>query len=81
VNHFFLLQFLNLRQSIELLERGISPSQGQYLTQIQNESKETSMPSVGFEHAIPAFERVKELLALDRAATVVVCYVIKLAYY
>jgi hypothetical protein len=29
------------------------------------------MPSVGFELTIPAFERVKTVHALDRAATVI----------
>jgi hypothetical protein len=33
VKRFFSLQFLNLRQSVGLLGRGISPSQGRYLTQ------------------------------------------------
>jgi hypothetical protein len=32
VKHFISLQFLNLRQSVGLLGRGISPSQGRYLT-------------------------------------------------
>jgi hypothetical protein len=31
MKRFVLLQFLNLRQSVELLGRGISPSQGRYL--------------------------------------------------
>jgi hypothetical protein len=29
------------------------------------------MPRVGFEHTIPAFERLKTVHALDRAATVI----------
>jgi hypothetical protein len=33
VKRFVSLQFLNLRQSVGLLGRGISPSQGRYLTQ------------------------------------------------
>jgi hypothetical protein len=33
VKLFFSLQFLNLRQSVGRLGRGISPSQGRYLTQ------------------------------------------------
>jgi hypothetical protein len=65
------LQFLNLRHSAGLLGLVISPSQGRYLTQTQNKHKQTSMPRVGFEPAIPAFERAKTVHALDRAATVI----------
>jgi hypothetical protein len=52
----------------------ISPSQDRYLTQKQNTHKETSMPRVGFELTIPAFERGKTVHALDRAATVIGIY-------
>jgi hypothetical protein len=51
----------------------ISPSQGHYLTQTQNKQKLTSMPRVGFEPTIPAFERAKTVHALDLAATVIGC--------
>jgi hypothetical protein len=64
VKRFVSLQFLNLRHSVVLLGRVISPSQGRYLTQ-------TSMPRVGFEPTIPAFERAKTVHALDRAVTVI----------
>jgi hypothetical protein len=37
-------------------------------TQTQNKRTQTSMPWVGFEHTIPAFERAKTVHALDRAA-------------
>jgi hypothetical protein len=37
VKRFVSLQFLNLRQSVELLGVGISPSQGRYLTQTQTD--------------------------------------------
>jgi hypothetical protein len=33
------------------------------------------MPRVGFQPTIPAFERAKTVHALDRAATVIGCYV------
>jgi hypothetical protein len=62
VKRFVSLQFLDLRESVGLLGRGISPSQGRYLTQI-------SMPQVGFEPMIPVFERAKAVYAVDRAAT------------
>jgi hypothetical protein len=65
------LKFLNLRQSVGLLGRGISPSQGHYVTQTQNKHKQTLMPWVGFEHTIPVFERAKIFHAFDRAAIVV----------
>jgi hypothetical protein len=39
--------------------------------QTQNNRTQTSMPQVGFEPTIPAFERVKTVHALDRAATVI----------
>jgi hypothetical protein len=42
VKRFVSLQFLNLRQSVELLRRGFSPSQGRYLTQTQNKRTQTS---------------------------------------
>jgi hypothetical protein len=40
-------------------------------TQTQNKHTETSMPWVGFEPTIPAFERAKTVHALDAAATVI----------
>jgi hypothetical protein len=41
-------------------------------TQTQNKCRQTSMPWVGFESTIPAFEREKTVHALDRAAIVIV---------
>jgi hypothetical protein len=40
-------------------------------TQTQNKRTQTSMPWVGFEPTIPAFERAKTFHALDRAANVI----------
>jgi hypothetical protein len=40
-------------------------------TQTQNKRTQTSMPPVGFELTIPVLERVKSVLALDRAVTVI----------
>jgi hypothetical protein len=73
LKHFGSLQFLNLRHSVELLGRVISPSQGRYLTQTQNKHRQPPMPLVGFEPMIQAFERVKTVHALDRAAIVFAC--------
>jgi hypothetical protein len=75
-----LFQFIDLfKQSVGLLGRGISPSQGSYLhtgQHKQNKRTQTSMPQVGFEPMIPAFEQAKTVHALDRAATVIdsLCY-------
>jgi hypothetical protein len=66
--------FLIYTQSVGLLGRGISPSQGLYLhriTQTQNKRIQISMPRVGFEPMIPVFERAKTVCALDSAATVI----------
>jgi hypothetical protein len=71
VKRFVSLQFLNLRHSVGLLGRVISPSQGRYLTRTQSTHKQTSIPRVGFEPMIPVFEREKAVHALDRAATVI----------
>jgi hypothetical protein len=60
-----------LRQSVGLLGRGISPSQGRYLTKTQNKRTQTSMPWVGFEPTVPVFERAKTVHALDRSGTVI----------
>jgi hypothetical protein len=40
-------------------------------THTQKKSTHTSMPSVGFELTIPAFQRAKKVHALDRAGTVI----------
>jgi hypothetical protein len=47
-------------QSVGLLGREISPSQGLYLyteQHKQNKRTQTSMPRMGFERTIPVFER------------------------
>jgi hypothetical protein len=40
-------------------------------TQTQNKRTQITMPSVGFELTIPAFERANTVHALDHAATVI----------
>jgi hypothetical protein len=63
-------------QTLGLLGRVISPSQGLYLNTGQHKHRintytyQTSIPCVGFEPTIPASERTKTLHALDRSATV-----------
>jgi hypothetical protein len=69
------LQFLDLGQSVGLLGRVISSSQGlSTCTQTQKmhtqHKHETSMPRVGFEATVPESERAKTVHALDRSATV-----------
>jgi hypothetical protein len=67
-----LFQFLDLfTQSVGLLGRGISPSQGRYLHTGQNKRTQTSMHQVEFEPTIPVFERAKTVQPLDRVATVI----------
>jgi hypothetical protein len=70
-----IFQFLDLfRQSVELLGRGISSSQGRYLYTVQhkqNKRTQTSMSQMGFEPTIPVFERAKTVHDLDRTATVI----------
>jgi hypothetical protein len=69
LDRFF--SFLIHTQSVGLLERGISPSQGRYLPTEQHKHRinaQTSMLRVGFEPTIPVFERAKTVHALHRAA-------------
>jgi hypothetical protein len=72
-----LIQFRNhFSQTVGLLGRVISPSQGNYLNtrkhkhRINAYTHQTSTPSVGFESTLPASERAKTGHASDRAATV-----------
>jgi hypothetical protein len=63
-------------QAVGLFGRVISPSQGLYLNTEQHKHRinkythQTSMPCVGFEPKIPAFEGAKTDHALDRSAAV-----------
>jgi hypothetical protein len=66
--------FLIYTQSLGLLGRRSSPSQGCYLhriTKTQNKRTQTSMPRVGFEPTISVFERAKTVHTLNRAASVI----------
>jgi hypothetical protein len=71
VKRFVSLQFLNVRQSVGLLGRGISPSQGRFLTQTQNKRRQTSLCRVGLEPTISVFEPAKTFHAFDHAASVI----------
>jgi hypothetical protein len=77
VKRFVSLLFLNLRESVGPLGRGMSPSQGRYLTQTQNKHKEISMPWVGFETTIPVLERAKIFHTLDRLDYAHICPCVK----
>jgi hypothetical protein len=57
-----LFSFLIHTQSVKLLGRGISQSQGP----LQNKGTETYMPQVGFETTTPMFERAKTVCYYDR---------------
>jgi hypothetical protein len=71
VKPFVSLQFLNLKQSLRFLGWDISPPQARYRTQTQNKYKQTAMPSMGLQPAIPLFGREKTFHALNRTATVI----------
>jgi hypothetical protein len=58
-------------QSVGILGRRISPSQGRYLHTEQYKYVQTSIPRVGFETTISLFERAKTVHALDRATAVI----------
>jgi hypothetical protein len=69
--------FMIILQTVGLLGRVISSSQGdlslntgQHKHRIKAYTYKTSMPYVGSEPTIPAFERAKTVHALDRSATV-----------
>jgi hypothetical protein len=47
-------------------------------SQTQKKRTQTSMPQVGFERTIPAFERAKTVHALDHAATLIGFFVLTL---
>jgi hypothetical protein len=70
------LRFMIILQTLGLLGRVISSSQGRYLNtgqhrhRINTYTHQTSMCSVGFETTIPASKRAKTVHALDRSATV-----------
>jgi hypothetical protein len=70
-----LFQFLDLLHSRQDYWFGVQPAARplptRRTTQTQNKRTQTFMPRLGFEHTIPAFERMKTVHALDRAATVI----------
>jgi hypothetical protein len=53
-------------------QRAATPLPPRRTTQTQNKRAQTSMPWVGFEPTIPAFELAKTIHAVDRAATVII---------
>jgi hypothetical protein len=71
-----LFSFMIILQTVGLLGRVISSSQGFYLNtgqhthRINASTHQTSMPFVGFEPTIPASERAKTVHALDLSGTV-----------
>jgi hypothetical protein len=71
-----ILKFESYRESVGLLGRGISPTQGRYLygtTQTQDKSQQISVPRVEFEPMIPVFQRTKAFHTLNRVANVCSC--------
>jgi hypothetical protein len=76
VSRLFLFLILIVLQTVGLLQRVISSSQGLYLNtgqhrhRVNTHTYQTSMSYMGFEPTIPASERAKTVHALDRSATV-----------
>jgi hypothetical protein len=76
-----IFSFMIILQTVGLLGRVISSSQGLYLNTGQHKHRintytyQTSIPCVGFELMIPSFERAKTVHALHRSATVTGRYV------
>jgi hypothetical protein len=71
-----LFQFIEVfTKLVGLLGRGSARRKAaictQDSTQTQTKDTHTSMPRVGFDPTIPAFERGKTFLALDRTATLI----------
>jgi hypothetical protein len=74
MEHSRFFSFLIYIQSVGLLGRGISPSQGRYLHTGQHKHRIntlTYIPRVGFEPTIPVFEREKTVHTSDHAATMI----------
>jgi hypothetical protein len=75
VNLVRFFSFLIYTQSVGLLGRGMSLSQGRYLHTEHHKhrinTRKTFMPRVGLEPTIPVFGLAKTVHALDRAATVI----------
>jgi hypothetical protein len=71
-----IFRFTIILQTVGLIGRVISSSQGLYLNTRQHKHRintyryQTSMPCVGFEPMIPVSKRTKTVHALDRSATV-----------
>jgi hypothetical protein len=71
-----MFSFMIILQTVGLLGRVITSSQGLYLNTGQHKHRinrytyQTSVPCVGFEPMISASERAKTVHALDRSATV-----------
>jgi hypothetical protein len=70
VKRFVSLQFLNSKTIGRTPQMEDQPVARPLPIQTRNKHRQTSMPWVGFEPTIPAFERVKTIHALNRAATV-----------
>jgi hypothetical protein len=68
-----LLQFRKIFfiQTVGLLGRGISLSQGRYLYPEEHKDRINRHTDIRFEPTISAFERAKTAHVLDRAATVI----------
>jgi hypothetical protein len=71
VQNLFSEKYETIGQLVELLGRGIGPTQGLYLHIGQHNTEKrghTTMPRVEFEPTIPEFERPKTVRASDRSS-------------
>jgi hypothetical protein len=71
VKRFVSIRFLNPKTVGRTPWTGDHPVARPLPIETQNKHRQTSMPSVGFERTIPAFERTKTFHALDCEATVI----------
>jgi hypothetical protein len=69
IKRFVSIQFLILKQLVKLFGRGINPSQGRYLKQIQNKHGLTGIRT--HDPQCSVFKLPKTFHTLDHAATVV----------
>jgi hypothetical protein len=81
MKRFVSLQFLNPRTVGGTPWMGDQPVVRPLAIQTQNKHGQTSMPCVGFEPTIPAFERAKTVHALDRATTAIGTPFTKMTHY
>jgi hypothetical protein len=74
VKCFVSLQFLNPKTVGRTPWMGDQPVIRHLPIQTQNNHRQTSMPSMGFEPTVPMFEQAKTVHELDRVSTIIGSY-------